>query len=59
MWNVPIGDEVLEISCHYSLCFRSISTTLRSLDLSYNQLTELPVNPLSRTKSLDWLNLYG
>lgn len=39
--------------------FGSISTTLRSLDLSYNQLTELPINSLSRTKSLDWLNLHG
>ena len=39
--------------------YRSIATTLRSLDLSYNQLTELPVNSLSRTKALDWLNLHG
>ena len=38
---------------------RSISTTLRSLDLSYNWLTELPIQPLSRAKQLDWLNLHG
>ena len=38
---------------------RPISTTLRSLDLSYNQLMELPINPLSKTKALDWLNLHG
>ena len=38
---------------------RSVSTTLRSLDLNYKQLMELPINPLSKTKALAWLNLHG
>ena len=38
---------------------RSVSKTFWSLDLSYNQLMELPINPLSKTKALAWLNLHG
>jgi Leucine-rich repeat (LRR) protein len=40
-------------------CFSSISNSLRSLDLSYNELTSLPAAALARAKSLDWLNLHG
>lgn len=39
--------------------FSSISNSLRSLDLSYNELTSLPAAALARAKSLDWLNLHG
>jgi Leucine-rich repeat (LRR) protein len=49
----------LGIKLNNALCFSSISNSLRSLDLSYNELTSLPAAALARAKSLDWLNLHG
>jgi Ran GTPase-activating protein (RanGAP) involved in mRNA processing and transport len=34
------------------------SSSLKSLDLSYNALTEIPLAALARLKALDWLNLH-
>ena len=34
------------------------SSSLKSLDLSYNSLTEVPLASLARMSALDWLNLH-
>ena len=34
------------------------SSSLKSLDLSYNSLTEVPLAALARLSALDWLNLH-
>ncbi|XP_040574912.1 chaoptin [Lepeophtheirus salmonis] len=39
--------------------FRTLATTLKSLDLSYNSLDKIPENAFSRLTVLKWLNLYG
>lgn len=39
-------------------CFRSMQASLRSLDLSYNELDEVPFEALHSIKELDWLNLH-
>ena len=38
--------------------FRNVASSLRSLDLSDNQLGKLPLAALSRLKALDWINLH-
>jgi hypothetical protein len=40
------------------VCFRSMAHVLKSLDLSYNELDEVPFEALQPLKSLDWLNLH-
>lgn len=34
-----------------------MSSTLASLDLSYNEFTEVPLDALRDLKALNWLNL--
>jgi hypothetical protein len=58
--------EVHSALCPYALpdafdtclCFRSMAHVLKSLDLSYNELDEVPFVALQPLKSLDWLNLH-
>jgi hypothetical protein len=40
------------------VCFSSMAHVLKSLDLSYNELDEVPFEALQPLKSLDWLNLH-
>jgi hypothetical protein len=40
------------------VCFSSMAHVLKSLDLSYNELDEVPFQALQPLKSLDWLNLH-
>ena len=42
----------------FSSNFRNVASSLRSLDLSDNQLGKLPLQALSRLKALDWINLH-
>ena len=39
--------------------FRATSATLKSLDLSYNALTRLPLSALACLNNLNWLNMHG
>ena len=38
---------------------RSLSNSLKTLDLSYNSLSSLPLSSLARLNTLTWLNLHG
>ncbi|CAB4054588.1 unnamed protein product [Lepeophtheirus salmonis] len=51
--------EINKIRLIESDAFRTLATTLKSLDLSYNSLDKIPENAFSRLTVLKWLNLYG
>ena len=40
------------------VCFSLMEDVLKSLDLSYNELDEIPFDALQPLTSLDWLNFH-
>ncbi|KAG8286363.1 biological adhesion [Homalodisca vitripennis] len=51
-----ITNNIISLS---NTTFLSMASTLRSLDMSHNQLQSLPLVPLCSLTSLSWLNLHG
>lgn len=43
---------------HTSFHFSGVAGSLRSLDLSYNSLEEIPFKTLGSLRKLNWLNMH-